>query len=246
MIEILVAADVRLYREGLVEVLGRCDEINVLGMASNSFEVLVQLSEHAADVVLLDMAMPESFTAARRIAEGHPEVNVVALGIPEIESEVIACAEAGIAGYVARDGSLADLLEAVRGAVEGELTCSPRIARGLLRRVAVLAAERPAEDEPALLTPRETQVARLLERGLSNKEIAQELCIEVSTVKNHVHNILDRLQVQRRGEAAARLRAAPRPRSLVAVADQKIQTPVQPDPAEASPERSSAQQTSRT
>jgi DNA-binding NarL/FixJ family response regulator len=89
----------------------------------------------------------------------------------------------------------------------GEFLCSPGTAATLLRRVAALAAERHTADNGARLTPREQQVVRLIDEGLSNKEIARRLSIEVRTVKNHVHSILEKLQVRRRGEAAARMRA---------------------------------------
>jgi len=96
----------------------------------------------------------------------------------------------------------------VSAAVRGELPCSPRIAGGLLRRVTALAAERWSREEPYRLTAREAEIAQLIERGLSNKEIARTLCIEVSTAKNHVHSILEKLHVHRRVEAAALLRPA--------------------------------------
>ncbi len=213
---VLIASDIRLYREGLVEALGSADGIEVIGSAIDGRETLRELSRHEPEVVLIHMAIPDSLATVRAIAQTHPDVNVVALGVPEIEREVIACAEAGISGYVPRDGSVAHLIAAVKSAVQGELTCSPRIARDLLRHVAVLAAERQQRDQgPWRLTKREMEIARLVERGLSNKEIARQLCIEISTVKNHVHSILERLNVQRRGEAAARLRTVLPPRSLL-------------------------------
>ena len=213
---VLIASDIRLYREGLVEALGSTDGIEVVGAVIDGRETLRELSRPETEVVLIHMAIPDSLATVRAIAQTHPQVNVVALGVPEIEREVIACAEAGISGYVPRDGSVAQLIAAVKNAVQGELTCSPRIARDLLRHVALLAAERLDRDQgPWRLTPREMEIAKLVERGLSNKEIARELCIEISTVKNHVHSILERLNVQRRGEAAARLRTVLPQRSLL-------------------------------
>jgi DNA-binding NarL/FixJ family response regulator len=107
---------------------------------------------------------------------------------------------------VSREGSLEDLISALDSVSRGELLCPPRIAAGLRRRVAALAAARAPVGPRGHLTRREAEVAGLIDAGLSNKQIAQRLCIEVPTVKNHVHNILEKLQVHRRGEAAAMLR----------------------------------------
>jgi DNA-binding NarL/FixJ family response regulator len=135
-----------------------------------------------------------------------PSIKVVALGVPEIDSEIIACAEAGISNYVTRQGSISELIRAIQDAVRGELRCPPKIAASLLQQVGSLSAERSPLEEPSRLTPREMEIVHLIDLGLSNKEIAAQLFIEVSTVKNHVHNLLDKLNVRRRGEAAARLR----------------------------------------
>ena len=207
MTRVLIVSDIRLYRDGLVEILRECDRIRVVGAVSNGRDTLPAVAELEPEVVLLDMALPENLATVSAVARTVPDVNVVALGVPE--QEVIACAEAGISGFVPRDGSVDDVLAAVVSAVRGELTCSPRIARGLLRRVTTLAGRSGPPEEPYRLTPRESEIAHLIERGLSNKEIALKLRIEVSTVKNHVHNILERLNVNRRGEAAARLRSLP-------------------------------------
>jgi DNA-binding NarL/FixJ family response regulator len=152
----------------------------------------------------------------RAVAEQAPATRVVVLGLPAGDQALLDCAEAGAAGYVSRDASLADLKAALQSAVLGELRCTPRDAAALLRRVALLAAQRsgPAPTGAAL-TQREVEIAGLIDGGLSNKEIARRLGIEVSTVKNHVHNILEKLQVHRRGEAVSqlrpRLRWAPHP-----------------------------------
>ena len=119
---------------------------------------------------------------------------------------MIACAEAGASGYVPRDGTVDDLETVVESVARGEIECSPRIAASLLRRVGALAAELRGPSPNSSLTAREQEVAELLDQGLTNKEIAQQLSIAVPTVKNHVHRILDKLHVHRRTEAAARLK----------------------------------------
>jgi DNA-binding NarL/FixJ family response regulator len=119
---------------------------------------------------------------------------------------MIACAEAGVSGLLTANASLTDLVASIHGAGEGELHCSPKLAGALLRRVTALASGRPLNGAASALTTRELEVVRLIDRGLSNKQIALELEIELSTVKHHVHHILEKLEVARRGEAVARLR----------------------------------------
>jgi DNA-binding NarL/FixJ family response regulator len=155
-------------------------------------------------VVLVDLAT-EGLTVARALRLEAPEARLVALAIREVETEVIAWAEAGMAGYVSRQASLADLSATIRRAAVGELVCPPKITADLVRRLSDMAAHRPATGGLAQLTTRELDVVRLIGRGLSNKEIARELSIAVPTVKNHVHNVLEKLQVRRRGEAVSRL-----------------------------------------
>jgi two-component system, NarL family, nitrate/nitrite response regulator NarL len=205
---VLIIADIRLFRDGLALMLGQQHGLELAGAVADSREAEEYLRSGGVDVVLLDMAGPESEFAIRRLTSAHPQTPVVALGVPEDERHVIACAEAGAAGYVPREGSVADLAAAVRGAAASELICSPRVAAGLMRRIGALSAERGHEPgaRTRRLTSREAEILGLIGEGLSNKEIARRLCIELATVKNHVHNILDKLQVRRRSEAVARAR----------------------------------------
>jgi two-component system, NarL family, nitrate/nitrite response regulator NarL len=130
----------------------------------------------------------------------------MALAVGESEEEILACAEAGVAGFLPRNGSFDDLARAVTKVARGEVACPQSIAGALLRRICADAHQRCVTTDH--LTPREREVLVLIEQGMSNKQIAQRLGIEVRTVKNHVHNLLEKLRVQRRGEAAARLRSA--------------------------------------
>lgn len=208
-IRVLIVGDIRLYREGLERVLREMELITVVGTASGREEATQRVQALNPDVVLLDMAMSEAHVAVQEITHIAPDMKVVALTVPEIDSEVIACAEAGVVGYVTRDGSLNDVIQSIEAAAKGELRCSGRIAASLLRRITALAAERHATGTVECLTGRESRILELVEQGLSNKEIARALCIEVATVKNHVHNILEKLGVHRRGEAAAVMRRLP-------------------------------------
>jgi two-component system nitrate/nitrite response regulator NarL len=206
LIRVLIVADIRLYREGLVQILAAEPRLKVVGAAAELQTALQLVAQQATDVALVDMVMPHSIAAVRGIAATAPGVKVVALGIRENEQDLIDCAEAGVAGYVARAASVEDLVAALEGVGRGELLCSPQTAATLLRRVAALASGASGAGHASnMLTPREREIGSLLEAGLSNKDIAVRLGIEVATVKNHVHNLLEKLQVHRRAQAVARL-----------------------------------------
>jgi two-component system nitrate/nitrite response regulator NarL len=206
MIRVLIVAEIRLYREGLAQMLRAEPEIDVLATARGADEAVKALREAAPDIVLLDMAIPDNTWLVRALVAAVPGTRVVALAVPEIEREVLACAEAGVAGYVTRDASIEDVVAAVVSAARGEVLCSPRMVATLFERVATLALEASPASIESRLTARELEILDLIDQGLSNKEIARRLTIELSTVKNHVHNILDKLNVSRRSEAAARRR----------------------------------------
>jgi DNA-binding NarL/FixJ family response regulator len=157
----------------------------------------------------VSLTKPDVVIVGEQQAGPSPAQKVAVLGVREQEADVIAWAEAGAAGYVSREGSGDDLRAALEAAAAGETVASPRMVAALLRRLNAVAHGGAAHglDAAATLTPREQQVARLVSEGLSNKEIAAQLCIEVATVKNHVHNILQKLDVPGRGQAAAYLRA---------------------------------------
>lgn len=202
MTRVFIVSNIRLYCEGLREMLVRDGRLEVAGAAAEAPHD--RRGAAAADVVLLDIGIPDALDAIRRLARGPAPVKVVALGVSNRSQSVVACAEAGVANYLCRDSSLEDLVQAVQGAVRGEFACPPRIVAALVGRVARL-AERHAVDDDLYLTPRQFEVARLLDGGLTNQEIAGSLNIEVSTVKIHVHNIMDKLGVHRRGQAVAKL-----------------------------------------
>ncbi len=213
MIRVLVVDDTRLFREGLARIVEASGDLSLAGTAADREHVLTAIHDCRPDIVLLRIASPESISMLRAIVEQVPQVRVIALGLMENDSDIIACAEAGVAGYLSREGSVEDLVATVRSVARGEALCSPRIAATLLRRVATLASERQSWTGRAHLTAREREIVRLIDEGLSNKEIAQRLYIEVRTVKNHVHNVLEKLQVHHRGEAAALMRAGRPPRN---------------------------------
>ncbi len=206
MIEIVIVSRIRLYREGLRSLLDDPEQVRVVGVASERHQAIDLLRNLEPDVVLVDTADATGLTTLRAVSAQAKRTRVLALGVDEVVEEVVACAEAGAYGYVAREAGSDQLRAAVLGAVQREVHCSPRIARALLRRVSELAVCTTQRSTYRLST-RELEVTRLIDRGLSNKEIAQGLSIELSTVKNHVHNILNKLDVQRRWQAADRLRS---------------------------------------
>lgn len=196
-----IASNVRLLREGLLSALavdGRIEIVGACGMDDAARAII----SGRADVLLLDVAAPESLSLPRRLREIAPGLRTVAFAVADAEANVLACAEAGISGYVAQDGSAEDLVAAVLSAVDGELVCPPRIAALLFARVAALSnGNIGVAAEP--LTPREREIADLVALGLPNKSIARELSLAPATIKNHVHNVLQKLSLQRRGEIAA-------------------------------------------
>ncbi len=206
MIRVAIVADTRLYREGLAQVLGRDSGICIVATAARREEAVASLPDVQPDVILVDMALPDSLGALRVIVERVPDRRIIAIGVLDEEDDVLNCAEVGVAGYVSREASVEELVTVIESVARGEAICSPRVAASLLRRVAALAAGQGGELPLAHLTSREREIVRLIDQGLSNKEIARDLGIEIATVKNHVHNLLEKLQVHRRGEAAARVR----------------------------------------
>lgn len=200
-----IVAPVRIHREGLARALGERGELRVQGCAADEESALDAIARLRPDVVLVDTSARRGVAAARVIAARAAAARVVALGAPDDDHTVLACAEAGVSAFVAGEATLDDVVAAAVAVLRGESPCSPRIAATLLRRVADVARE-PRYGEFAPLTSRERQVVALIDEGLSNKEIAARLCIELSTVKNHVHNLLEKLGARGRAEAAARMR----------------------------------------
>ncbi len=145
------------------------------------------------DVAIVDLSSPEGLAAARRAAQ---TTRVVSVAMDETDAQVIAAAEAGVIAFVPRDGTLDDVMSGLVAAMRGETFCSSKIAAALLRRVNNLAEPTARPRVEGRLTAREREILELIDDGCSNKE----------TVKNHVHNILEKLQVSRRSEAAARVR----------------------------------------
>lgn len=205
-VRVYVISPVRVYREGLVQVLGSRAGLAVAGSAATYEAALPVVRRAEVDVALYDVRAPSALLDVRRLAT-VPTVSVVGLGVEETVENVLACAEAGITGYVTDTASVDELAARVTDAARGELHCPPHIAASLLRRLATLGPRLEPPEASLGLTSREHEVAVLLQQGLSNRQIATRLTIQLATVKNHVHSILRKLETPNRSDAAAVLRA---------------------------------------
>jgi two-component system nitrate/nitrite response regulator NarL len=203
-VRVFVASDVRVYREGVSRLISTQDSLELAGAAATAESPSRLRGGAAADVVLVDATQRVDLMVAREISSAAGEGSVVALVAPNQEDDLLAWAGAGVSGLLSWDASPHELVEILRRAARGETPCSPDVADGLVRR----ARGKPgrASGFKASLTEREAQIAQLVADGLSNKAIASQLSIELATVKNHVHSVLEKLRVHSRGEAAAKLR----------------------------------------
>src|SRR5829696_1244627 len=190
-LQLLIVDDVRLYREGLAGILAREPGVRRVLTAHDAPAAAAVLAAQRPDVVLINAA-DGNHGLIRAVRDLDPEVAIIVVGVAESEEDVVACAEAGVAGYLLRTEPLEHLIRVMRSVVAGETLCSPRTAALLLRRVQTLAAQRGTGPRVPALTAREDDVLHLLDLGLSNQEISDRLGITVRTVKNHVHNILEK------------------------------------------------------
>jgi DNA-binding NarL/FixJ family response regulator len=206
MTTVLIVSDVRLYRDGLADILVRhADRLTLVGTAADASDASLRIEASRPDVLLIDLGMPGALEAIRIFHERASSVRVIALGVPETEAAVLDCALAGAAGYVCREGSLEDLMAAIGSVERDEFLCSPKAAAALLRQLRTLSERREDAAAGVQLTRQELKVMSLAAEGLSNKAIARQLEIRPSTVKNHMHNALEKLDTHRRGDAVAKL-----------------------------------------
>jgi DNA-binding NarL/FixJ family response regulator len=213
--DVLLWTPVRIYRDGLLSTLRRDERIARVTAPADPGACRDALLALRPAVLVVDATGPEAVDLARIAGAGG--TGVVVLGIVEHEREVIAFAEAGVAAYVTLDEPLERLLRTISDIASGDTMCSPRITRILLRHVAALAGERERTARRTVhLTRREVEILRLVGEGLTNKQIAAALTIELPTVKNHVHHILEKLGAGSRARAVA-LTSGAQPEVAVAV-----------------------------
>jgi two-component system nitrate/nitrite response regulator NarL len=204
-IRVSIVSNVRLHRDGLAALLRECPSIEVLG-ATSVQETQYAPPAAATDVALVDLLSPGDSEIVRVLRKIRAGMRVVALGVRECSSEVLTCAAAGMDGYVPMDAALGDMVTAIENAVRGELACSPKVASSLYHCIGFKDFSKTVTANTNPLTLRELQVADLINRGCPTKEIAWRLGVQPCTAKNHVRNILQKLQVGRRGQAVAKLR----------------------------------------
>jgi two-component system nitrate/nitrite response regulator NarL len=196
----LIVSEVCFLRECLAKVLAGHPIIQVCGLSGSLAEALAAVGALRPAIVLLDVAFPGSFGTVAKFYSAVPDTCVVALAIAETEENVLAWADAGVAGYVPNTASVDDIVSLLQEISRGEQTCSSRISGSLLRRVATTGRRVAARAPSGSLTRRECEILRLVGDGLSNKDIARRLKISLGTTKSHVHNLLGKLNLQKRGE----------------------------------------------
>ena len=209
----MIVSAIRLYRDGLADVLLRRPEFEAVEAASPGEAALDQVARWRPNVVLVDCETASMRGVVGAIQQACLESQIIAIGVSERETDIVSCAEAGVAGFVPRDATIESLIATCQGSLRGEVHCSPIIAAILLRRCQWLAGAAGRPPERGDLSTRELEVVELID-SLSNKEIATRLGIEVATVKNHVHSILEKLRVAKRHDAAALIRSEARIRRL--------------------------------
>jgi two-component system nitrate/nitrite response regulator NarL len=196
---VLIVSDVRLHREGMAALLG--DQFEIVGIVAKA-EFASGVAHLLADVVLIDVACLNS--GGQVTAPGTaPTGKMIAFGVSNAESEILACAQAGISGFIDKDGSANDVVATIAGVARGERPSTPRFVGTLSQWLTAIVQAQAHEPVAPALSGREFEVSRYLVQGRSNKEIARQLGISAATVKNHVHNILEKLHVHTRAEAVA-------------------------------------------
>jgi DNA-binding NarL/FixJ family response regulator len=206
-IRTMIVVDHALFRRGLEMVLQGEADIDLVGQASDGAEAVEKAAESLPDIVLMDIRMPRSngIEACRAMKEAAPSAKIVILTISDEEEDLFEAIRAGASGYLLKDIPLDEVADTVRAVHGGQSLINPSMAGKLLTEFAALARrddEERAQEVPApRLTEREMQVLKLVARGMNNRDIAKELFISENTVKNHVRNILEKLQIHSRMEA---------------------------------------------
>ncbi|HZU77829.1 MAG TPA: response regulator transcription factor [Dehalococcoidia bacterium] len=201
-ITVLIVDDHAVVREGLRTYLDLSDSVEVVGEAGNGREAIERARALRPDVVLMDLLMPEmdGIAATKAIKYVCPQTNVIVLTSFADVEHVMPALRAGATGYLLKDVSAPDLVRAIEGAKHGQAQLHPEVQRRLLEQVS--APQRREEPPGVALTPRELEVLRLIANGMSNKEIARALVLNERTVKGHVSNILSKLGLADRTQAA--------------------------------------------
>jgi two-component system NarL family response regulator len=203
-IRLLVCDDHALFRRGLIATIEEQPDLEVLGEASTTDEAVELAEELAPDVILMDVRMPGGggIEATRRISELVPGTRVLMLTVSDDPDDLLDAVKAGAAGYLLKEVTSTEVANAVRAVHAGSSPLSPALADKLMAEFMSLEQRADETPTPPKLAPRELEVLRLLAQGLTNRAIAEHLGISPNTVKNHVGNILEKLHLHSRTEAA--------------------------------------------
>jgi NarL family two-component system response regulator LiaR len=202
-LRVVIVDDHQFFRRGLREVL-EDEGVEIVGEAADGESALQIVAKMVPDVAIMDLNLPDmsGVDVTRRLAAEVPATRVLVLTISADEQDVTDAILAGACGYLLKEAAMGELVEGVRAAASGEAAITPRIASGLLRIVRDRLSESPADGREAALSERELEVLRLVADGRDNAEIAERLVISLPTVKHHISNILMKLQVENRIQAA--------------------------------------------
>jgi DNA-binding NarL/FixJ family response regulator len=203
---VLLADDHSLFREGLAGIISSQPDMEVVGEANDGLEAIVKAGELKPDLILMDIQMPgiDGLEATRKIKHKLPDTTIVVLTVRDDEKNLFEAIKIGAQGYLLKNIRSREMLEMLRGALQGEAAISPHLAGRMLEEFRRLSRVIPPDtsDEELSLTQREQQVLDLVAQGFADKEIAAALSISLHTVKTHLRNILAKLQVTNRHEAA--------------------------------------------
>jgi len=205
-IKILIADDHAFVREGTRRILEQEPDLEVVAEAGNGEEAVALASELKPDVAIIDVAMPklDGIEATRRIKALCPAVAVLVLSAYDDDQFVFGLLEAGAAGYLLKSVRGHEIVDAIRAVDAGESVLHPSVARKVLNRFASVSSKTQRKKPLELLTDREMEVLKLVTKGLSNKDIADELSLSIRTVQGHLANIFNKLRVSSRTEAVVR------------------------------------------
>jgi two-component system NarL family response regulator len=202
-VRVVVVDDQELFRRGLTMLLGVEPDIEVVGEAGDGSSAIDLVLETVPDVVLLDVRMPKrgGLDACMRIKEQVPSTRIIMLTVSDEEGDLYEAVKNGASGYLLKDSSIDEVAQAVRVVAEGQSLISPSMAAKLIDEFKEISRTDREQGSAPRLTDRELEVLRLVAKGLNNREVAKQLFISENTVKNHVRNILDKLQLHSRMEA---------------------------------------------
>ena len=207
-VKVLVVDDHALFRRGIATVLANQENLEIVGEAVDGLEAIKKAEETAPDVIVMDLNMPRcsGLEATQALQAKMPQVNILVLTVSDSEADLFAAIKFGATGYLLKNTEPEELVQAIFHIAQGGVIITPVMAAKLLAEFKDLetgAERKPAREAESNLSPREDEVLRLVAQGATNKEIADSLFISENTVKTHLRNIMDKLHLANRSQAAA-------------------------------------------